>query len=91
LARLGGVPRGLNDLGDDMGAARAKDALGRIQPQPVEMELADPGGIDGGLRSPRQRKGTVVALTGLAVMGALALALGQANRRPRRHDLRTRR
>jgi short-subunit dehydrogenase len=49
----------------------------------------DPGGIDGGLRSPRQRKGTVVALTGLAVMGALALALGQANRRPRRHDFRT--
>ncbi|PAU96315.1 SDR family oxidoreductase [Paracoccus salipaludis] len=42
---------------------------------------ADPGGIDGGLRSPDQRGAATVALAGLALAGGLALALGRPRRR----------
>lgn len=42
---------------------------------------ADPGGIDGGLRSPGQRRAAAVALGGLAVLGAVALGYGGSRRR----------
>ena len=43
---------------------------------------ADPGGIDGGFRSPVQRQGTAAALAALAIAGGLALALSRPSRRP---------
>ncbi|MFC0341424.1 SDR family oxidoreductase [Paracoccus niistensis] len=49
---------------------------------------ADPGGIDGGFRSPGQRAGAVAALAGLALAGGLALALSRPGRRSRRRNRR---
>lgn len=43
---------------------------------------ADPGGIDGGLRSaPPRAAGTAMAVAGLALVGALALGLSRSGRR----------
>ena len=42
---------------------------------------ADPGGNDGGLRSPGSRAGTVAAIAGLALVGALALSRATSRRR----------
>lgn len=57
-------------------APRAAPSSGNLFAPP-----ADPDGIDGGLRSPGQRGGAVVAVAGLALIGALALGLGRAGRR----------